>query len=433
MNNCSILIVTRNRPQFLDKIVFNSLKKLNTNNYDLVVCDNNSDKRTEKIVSQFKKNFNNLKYFKSKKWIQKELFFEWAIKKVKTKFFFFLFDDDVLLKGSLERIQSLIKKFNKEKIITFNSGITYFYRDYPVKKEKNKLNILKFTSKIYKYSSKDHLDKIYNHNEIFSITPMVTNAVYNTKFIKNIIKNNGKLFHHGHMGDYDIAIQTLAKSKNFVFYDFPLILFGHWSKNTSSQLHDFNCTMREYKIWIKSFSKKLSKLEIPYYLWPNCIYFSLKNLQKISNIKFRQSKQEYVSKLLYELHRLKNSNIKLPYNLQLLNTCINNYAAKYKLNTKFTKVKIFYQKPINIYYLNEDKEIFIPMYDNFFKFEKFKNIMSVKNFLENKILYGDGKLFYSNLFFSLLNYRTIKHLIKKELSKNLKLYNFILKIYLFFK
>jgi len=138
------------------------------------------------------------------------------------------------------------------------------------------LNIPDFDRKAYKYNSRKHLENIFYLNDIYLPTPMVTNAFYKMDLLTRVEEDFGRFFLHGHMGDFNIACLTLNATRDFIYLNDPLAIFGFWSQNTQAQLHDLKTTMPEYKEWINWFKKTYLK-DKPFdeYVWPNNIAASL--------------------------------------------------------------------------------------------------------------------------------------------------------------
>jgi hypothetical protein len=140
---------------------------------------------------------------------------------------------------------------------------------------------------------------------------MVTNTIFNTNFFFQLKNKYKSLFKYGHMGDFNIAIYFLNKTKNFLYLDTPLVIYGQTTTNTSSQLHHNSLTMNEYRKWVKWFTKKyLSKMPIKEYTWSNCVVATIKDMCQTLRIKFNFNKFYYYILIKKDLAENYNYNSK---------------------------------------------------------------------------------------------------------------------------
>ena len=340
IKKCTIIIPTRNRSYLLKKLLLNINNDFPSNFFEILICDNNSKDNTFEIVKNFKKKKNfNIKYFKSKKHIQKEQFFQWSILKVKTKFFFLLFDDDIILLNALKKIEIVLNRNLNYDFITFNRGLSFYDKNYPDKNFKKKLIIPRFSEQSYEINSQKLLEKIYFDLEITLETPMVTNTIFKTKEFFKIIKKNKKVFLHGHMGDYNWAIFSLNHSKYFLFIDIPLVVFGQSMLNTTAQLRNGYAFSNEYRSWIDSFTNKnLSKMPLKSFTWFNCIAFTLLDMKKKVKIKFKINYDKYYFIMQKEMSNLLKK--KIYHNiLNNIKNELSNFKFKFNKNNLTKKIK----------------------------------------------------------------------------------------------
>jgi tetratricopeptide (TPR) repeat protein len=139
---------------------------------------------------------------------------------------------------------------------------------------------------------------------------MVSNAFYQTSFLNQLIEKHGRLFPHGHMGDYNMACLTLWNSPQFLYYDFPLAVFGHWKENTTAQLHDLQTTMPEYQEWVAWITAQyLKQMPVKSYTWLNCVAASLLDMKKKLDLPYELDWTGYYIDLARELRGLKKRGI----------------------------------------------------------------------------------------------------------------------------
>jgi len=107
----SICIPTYNRPENLRNCL-QSISKQKSNNFEVCISDNASNANLHKIIKPFKKKIK-IKYKRNKKNLGFAVNVLNVTKMAKGKFIWFLGDDDLLTKNSVEHLLKLIKK-NKD-------------------------------------------------------------------------------------------------------------------------------------------------------------------------------------------------------------------------------------------------------------------------------------------------------------------------------
>jgi len=330
----SIVIPTRNRGKMLVESAIPSVIDQDFDDYEIVVCDNNSSDNTKELVYKLIENNNRIRYVYSSEWIPKEKFFEFSLKQANGEYSILFFDDDVFVKGALKFCYEILSKFNVS-VFTFSNKVVYFYPDWLDAKMKNVLKVPFYTGEIILKNSNEQLKGIYDELDLISGSPDVTNSFYKTSFILNLINKYGTLLPYGHMGDYTIACYSLANTDYYFFYDGPIIIFGHWSQNTSQQLRLLKTTMEEYKKWIEWAKENLLK-DMPFkeYLFSNCIVATLLKMKDQLNLPYNIDLKRYFQKLYTDIQTLKyyNENEGLFLQKSLLETIKN---LNIKLNFSF--------------------------------------------------------------------------------------------------
>jgi glycosyltransferase involved in cell wall biosynthesis len=301
----SIVIPTRNRGKMLVESAIPSVIDQDFDDYEIVVCDNNSSDNTKELVYKLIENNNRIRYVYSSEWIPKEKFFEFSLKQANGEYSILFFDDDVFVKGALKFCYEILSKFNVP-VFTFSNKVVYFYPDWLDAKMKNVLKVPFYTGEIILKNSNEQLKGIYDELDLISGSPDVTNSFYKTSFILNLINKYGTLLPYGHMGDYTIACYSLANTDYYFFYDGPIIIFGHWSQNTSQQLRLLKTTMEEYKKWIEWAKENLLK-DMPFkeYLFSNCIVATLLKMKNQLDLEYHIDIQKYFQKLYRDIQYIK--------------------------------------------------------------------------------------------------------------------------------
>jgi len=327
----SIVIPTRNRGKMLVESAIPSVIDQDFDDYEIVVCDNNSSDNTKELVYKLIENNNRIRYVCSSEWIPKEKFFEFSLKQAKGEYSLLFFDDDVFVKGALRFCYKILSRF-KVPIFTFSNRIVYFYPDWHKIEEKNTLVIPFLTNEVYIKNAKKQLEGIFKERQLIIGSPDVTNSFYNTSFILNLIGKYSSLFPYGHMGDYTIACYSLANTDYYFFYDGPIIIFGHWSQNTSQQLRDLKTTMEEYKNWINWAKENLLK-DMPFkeYLFTNCIIATLLKMKNELNLPYEIDMNEYFKDIYKTILSLKKSGTDVSFIENKFQDTLRKYKIKNKL------------------------------------------------------------------------------------------------------
>lgn len=118
LSEITTIIPTRNRALLLEKTIKSVLqqsKSLNENK--IIICDNASTDLTEKLVKEYQKKFQNIKYYKHYKNIGLYQNFSFGISKVNTKFFNLISDDDQLTRNFLNSCDNIFNKFKNVDIV----------------------------------------------------------------------------------------------------------------------------------------------------------------------------------------------------------------------------------------------------------------------------------------------------------------------------
>lgn len=124
----SILIVNYNKENEIERCI-NSVLNQTYDNYELIIVDDGSTDNSRKIINKYKKNKKVRIFFKENTGVSDTRNF--AITKVKTKYFMFVDSDDYIDNNLLEEIE----KYKEYDILSFNC---YMVRKNKVKKDKSK-------------------------------------------------------------------------------------------------------------------------------------------------------------------------------------------------------------------------------------------------------------------------------------------------------
>ena len=115
----SIVIPTRDRPNLLRDAIQSALNQ-DFDDYEIIVSDNSTNSKTEKVVSEFQSK--KLKYFRTPKPLDMPKSWDFALSKANGKFITFLADDDLLPKRFLEFYLKVVNLKESKSIKVFSHG-----------------------------------------------------------------------------------------------------------------------------------------------------------------------------------------------------------------------------------------------------------------------------------------------------------------------
>ncbi len=108
----TIAIPTYNRSEYLDinlGAIYNQIMEINRSDIEIIVSDNSSDKKTERIVEKYNKQNLNINYIKNKTNIGSDCNVAQCFNLAKGKYVHIFCDDDLYTPGSLKKIMELVK------------------------------------------------------------------------------------------------------------------------------------------------------------------------------------------------------------------------------------------------------------------------------------------------------------------------------------
>lgn len=193
----TVLVVTYNRAKFIRKCldsIFNQTYK----NFELVVVDDGSTDNTKEIIDEYKKMYKFRYYYKKNTGVGDTR--NYAISKVKTKYFMFVDSDDYIEKDILEKCS----KFDDYDLLCF--------RGYRVLESGEIIETL-YKEEFYCYDGNQTLKSFINKNSLFLVP---WGYIYNIDVFK---KNNLKYEKDYVMEDAGLTPIIILNSKNVISID----------------------------------------------------------------------------------------------------------------------------------------------------------------------------------------------------------------------
>lgn len=187
----TICIPTYNRPELLSACldsVINSIENCKSD-IKILVSDNCSDMNYDKVITEKKKKFSKIKYFRNKKNVR-DLNFYLCAKRAKTKYVWIFSDDDIMKQDALFKLESNISNLNN--LIVCN----YDLYDFKLKK-----------------CLKENLINVNNKKNYTNAENVMTDFGFRLSFLSCIILNRNHFL-------------RLPESifKKYVKYQFPFLL-----------------------------------------------------------------------------------------------------------------------------------------------------------------------------------------------------------------
>ena len=266
----TIIIFSSNRFDFLSQLI-RDIKKCNSKirSQIILVSYNETKTNINKIKNITNENYFNYYIEKNDLSFSKKL--EKYIKKVKTKFFWIIGDDDRVKYNSIKEINTILKK-NNENI----SGFTLNY-DYEKKIKKNISNNRKKKCELKNFDIIKDIHKL----------GMLSAQVYKTKEFVRFKNPNKKYFNDAyyHVG---ILIYLLFSKKNWKYLDKKLLIYRYGIINYKKKLSYLNRLDDEFKGYfepIKYYAKEnyLSIFKTIFYT--NIVSWTILNTKMNGKIK----------------------------------------------------------------------------------------------------------------------------------------------------
>jgi hypothetical protein len=266
----TIIIFSSNRFDFLSQLI-RDIKKCNSKirSQIILVSYNETKTNINKIKNITNENYFNYYIEKNDLSFSKKL--EKYIKKVKTKFFWIIGDDDRVKYNSIKEINTILKK-NNENI----SGFTLNY-DYEKKIKKNISNNRKKKCELKNFDIIKDIHKL----------GMLSAQVYKTKeFIR--FKNPNKRYFNEAYYHLGILIYLLFSKKNWKYLDKKLLIYRYGIINYKKKLSYLNRLDDEFKGYfepIKYYAKEnyLSIFKTIFYT--NIVSWTILNTKMNGKIK----------------------------------------------------------------------------------------------------------------------------------------------------
>ena len=314
----SVLIPTYNRAEMLKKCI-ESVQRQTYNNIEIVVSDNASTDKTETSVKKLQREDSKIRYYKNPKNIGmtdniKKLVFNYA----NGEYAIILSDDDELYDDTyLEKVVTLVNKYNNEKVSFCFANCINDYCDLGVKNLHTKAKFPEIFPK-HEYFLKH---KKFSKATHYLSAPLCT-TVFNVTIFKEIKAFDG--------GDGLLSFDLLAWLKmslvgRVLYIDTIASLYRVYSKNT--------CNSSGLGAWISNLK----------YIDEAASFASMYMPEKVVNDWYKDNKRQYIKSISGRLFKCEKrvDAIQGFYSLIKIEPCFPNLFYIFKLLTYFISPMFF--------------------------------------------------------------------------------------------
>lgn len=291
-NFFSILIPTKNRSDLLKNCLVSVLNQ-SFNDFEIIVCDNNSKDNTKLLVNNFKDK--RLKYFRQSSDVPVTENWNSSFNYCNGNFIINIGDDDVLHKNFLAEIYKTIVQHDSEIVIVKHSR--YYFNDY-YERVLQGLFVKKLaTNKVQKLNNDEIINRFCKFDKFFH-----SGALAIKKNIYDEIKyeNKGNLYEEP-FPDYIAIYKSILKSKNINYIDKILFIAGVTSRGNGN-----DAILNRNAYWNREAKLVLNKsTPISGLFFTNFYFISINKVLESSNSKFEINKYIYFKKLIEEIFNIK--------------------------------------------------------------------------------------------------------------------------------
>ena len=184
----SILIPTRNRHETLSFAIKTCLEQ-NFENYEIVVCDNNSSSETREVIEKLSNI--RIKYIRSNKTLAMSSNWELAVSHAKGEFVIIIGDDDGLLPDALINIDRILHQ-TKTNVLRWDR-VCYSWPSIPDGSEPNRVEI-PMREEFEYINGEEIIMSVANYRDEYTKLPMLYNSAIHIDLINESKSYNGYLF-----------------------------------------------------------------------------------------------------------------------------------------------------------------------------------------------------------------------------------------------
>ena len=256
MNYVSIVIPTRNRSEYLSYALESAIKQ-ESENFEIIVSDNSTDRKSEILVRGLKSN--RISYYRTGGHLSMSKNWEFAVSKAKGLFVCIIGDDDAVMPFFVSRIISLHLKFEpdvicwKKHVYIWPSGNIKGKADYLASKGQDTL-----------YRVKDKIKSVLQMGGSgLHTVPMIYHSAVKRDLLDKILKDScGSLFPVAQPDVYNGF--TVAANNPKIIQSGEALSISGWSpaSNSGSLRENYNSLTNKEYIKMSDFSQHSTLLDM---------------------------------------------------------------------------------------------------------------------------------------------------------------------------
>jgi glycosyltransferase involved in cell wall biosynthesis len=228
----SIVIPTRNRPEYLPGAVKSALEQTDSENVEVIVFDNASSIHASQTLSSLS-GYSNLRIVRVEKPLPMRDSWETALALAKEGFVTILGDDDAILPNAVNVGRKLSQSYDVDVIRWDRAHYTW-----PNNIDQATSNICKIPLGRTAYIVDGHkvLRDLGRGKSYFAATPLIYSSWVSVNLINSIKEKHGRIFHSA-LPDVDSGIAFAFCAKKYLSLNFPLGICGVSPKSNGAQAH----------------------------------------------------------------------------------------------------------------------------------------------------------------------------------------------------
>lgn len=269
----SIVIPTRHRPHLL-KYALQSALEQQTNDFEILVSDNSTDRRAESVVRRI--GDGPVRYVTTDSDLNMPESWEFALDHARGRYITYLPDDDAILPSLLGEVATVLSNAPSQEVIMW-SNATYFHASWFREEDRNRLRVPMWTSEVRECESFAHLQDLFRFGS--RRQPLMLNSACSRECLDMIRGKVGRVFFPP-APDYSFAACALACTASFTHLDMPLVVGGAGQESVGiSHLHgDF----RAIGTFLEEFRGQavLDKVPLPLVTERNIVAQTLLNIRE---------------------------------------------------------------------------------------------------------------------------------------------------------
>lgn len=231
----SIVIPTRNRPEYLPAAVRSALQQADAGEYEVIVFDNASTTPASVTLGSLE-GCDNLRIVRVEEALPMRDSWETSLALANGGFVTILGDDDALLPHAVKVGRELALAHDVE-VIRWDRA--HYIWPGNIDEATNNICKIPLGRTAYKMDGRKTLKEIGRAHFTYSVTPMIYNSWVKVELIQAIKRKAGRIF-HSTFPDVDSGIAIAYSARWYLSLNFPLGICAQSPKSNGAQAHAFN-------------------------------------------------------------------------------------------------------------------------------------------------------------------------------------------------